>query len=62
MCMLGGNALNTFSWKPLTGPERLKYEAAEELGLVEKLLEVGWSGLSARETGLIGAKMRGKVH
>lgn len=53
--------MNTFSWKPITGPERLKYEAAEELGLVEKLLEVGWGGLSTRETGLIGSKVRGKV-
>jgi hypothetical protein len=41
--------------------ERLKYEAAEELGLLEKLVQVGWSGLSARETGLIGARVRGKV-
>jgi hypothetical protein len=41
--------------------ERLKYEAAEELGLLEKLVQVGWSGLSARETGLIGARVRGRV-
>lgn len=58
---MGGAALNTFSWKPVTGAERLKYEAAEELGLLEKLLQVGWAGLSARETGLIGAKIRGRV-
>jgi hypothetical protein len=57
---LGGAALNTISWKPVTGPERLKYEAAEELGLLEKLVQVGWGGLSARETGLIGARVRGQ--
>lgn len=38
--------------------ERMKYEAASELGLLEKLMEVGWSGLTARETGLIGARVR----
>lgn len=41
--------------------ERLKYEAAEELGLLEKLVQVGWGGLSARETGLIGARVRGRT-
>ncbi len=45
----------------MSGVERLKYEAAEELGLLEKLVQVGWSGLSARETGLIGARVRGRV-
>ena len=53
--------MNTFSWKPVSGVERLKYEAAEELGLLEKLVQVGWSGLTARETGLIGARVRGRV-
>lgn len=49
-----------FSILPLSRRERLKYEAAEELGLLEKLMKVGWSGLSARETGLIGARVAGK--
>ncbi|MDO4546859.1 MAG: small, acid-soluble spore protein, alpha/beta type [Clostridia bacterium] len=40
--------------------ESLKYEAAEELGLLEKLRAVGWGGLSARETGMIGALVAGK--
>ncbi len=53
--------MNTICWKPLTRPERLKYEAAEELVLLEKLAEVGWGGLSARETGLIGARVRGRI-
>ena len=34
--------------------ERLKYEVAEELGLTQRLLRVGWAGLTAGETGRIG--------
>ncbi|MEF9974232.1 MAG: small acid-soluble spore protein alpha/beta type [Clostridia bacterium] len=47
-------------WKPMSASEKLKYEAAEELGLLDKLIEVGWSGLTARETGLIGARVAGR--
>lgn len=46
--------------KLLTPAEKLKYEAAAELGLLEKLIEVGWSGLTARETGMIGARVAGR--
>lgn len=49
------------TWTPLTRTEKLKYEAAAELGLVEKLMEVGWSGMTARETGMIGAKVSGRL-
>ena len=42
--------------------ERMKYEAARELGLMDKLKSVGWAGLSAAESGrvggLVGAKKR----
>lgn len=48
------------TWTPLGAKEKLKYEAAEELGLLEKLIEVGWSGLTARETGMIGARVAGR--
>lgn len=34
--------------------EKLKYEIAEELGLTEKIKELGWGGLTAKETGKIG--------
>lgn len=34
--------------------ERMKYEIAEELGLLERVLEDGWKTLSAKETGRIG--------
>jgi len=33
---------------------RKKYRAAEEAGLLERILEVGWAGLSAKESGRIG--------
>ncbi|NLB42118.1 MAG: small, acid-soluble spore protein, alpha/beta type [Clostridiales bacterium] len=32
----------------------MKMEIAEELGLLEKVKEYGWGGLSAKETGKIG--------
>ncbi|AUS95517.1 small, acid-soluble spore protein, alpha/beta type [Clostridium thermosuccinogenes] len=34
--------------------EKLKYEIAEELGLIEKVKKYGWKGLTAKETGKIG--------
>ncbi|HIS25963.1 MAG TPA: small, acid-soluble spore protein, alpha/beta type [Candidatus Pullilachnospira intestinigallinarum] len=34
--------------------EKLKYEIAGELGLLDKVLEDGWKTLSAKETGRIG--------
>ncbi len=38
----------------LTEQEKMKYEIAEELGLLERVLENGWKTLSAKETGRIG--------
>lgn len=43
--------------KELTKDDLLKLEIAEELGLTEKLKEVGWSGMTAKETGRIGGIM-----
>lgn len=37
--------------------EQLKYEIAEELGLMEKVQKEGWKALSAKETGRIGGIM-----
>ncbi len=34
--------------------ERLKYEVAGELGLMPKVLEVGWPGLTTAESGRVG--------
>ncbi|MDY3017079.1 small, acid-soluble spore protein, alpha/beta type [Blautia sp.] len=41
----------------LSEDERLKYEIAEELGLLDQVLENGWRSLSAKETGRIGGLM-----
>lgn len=38
----------------LTEDEKLKYEIAEELGLLDKVLAEGWRSLSSKETGRIG--------
>ena len=35
----------------------LKYEEAEMLGLSEKLQQVGWGGLTSKETGRIGGNI-----
>ncbi|MCD8119448.1 MAG: alpha/beta-type small acid-soluble spore protein [Lachnospiraceae bacterium] len=45
------------NWQNLPEKERLKYEIAEELGLLERVEEAGWRGLSAQETGRIGGLM-----
>ncbi len=37
--------------------EKLKYEIAEELGLLERVKEHGWKSLSSKETGRIGGLM-----
>jgi small acid-soluble spore protein F (minor alpha/beta-type SASP) len=34
--------------------ELLKYEVAEELGLIDKVKQFGWKSLTAKETGKIG--------
>ena len=38
----------------LTEEEKLKYEIAEELGLLDKVMTQGWRSLSSKETGRIG--------
>lgn len=38
----------------LTAEEKLKYEIAEELGLLDKVMSQGWKSLSSKETGRIG--------
>jgi hypothetical protein len=41
----------------LSSDEKMKLEIAEELGLLEKIQEVGWKNLSPKETGRIGGLM-----
>lgn len=38
----------------LTPEELMKYEIADELGLLDKVLKEGWRSLSSKETGKIG--------
>lgn len=47
--------------RELTGAEKLreqiKYEIADELGLIDKVEKYGWSSLTSEETGRIGGIM-----
>lgn len=45
------------SLRQMTPDEQMKYEIAEELGLLDKVLNDGWKSLSAKETGRIGGIM-----
>ena len=47
----------TFKPDTLNEQERLKYECARQLGLLPRLMEVGWANLTAKESGQIGGKM-----
>ncbi len=41
----------------LTGEERMKYEIADELGLLDRVMTQGWKSLSSKETGRIGGML-----
>jgi hypothetical protein len=43
--------------KVLTESEKMKYEIAEELGLMDKVKKTGWKSLTAKESGRIGGLM-----
>ena len=45
------------NWR-LDPQQKRKYEAAEALGLTQRLQETGWAGLTAKESGQVGARMR----
>lgn len=47
-------AIRRNAFTALTRQQRMKYEIARELGLLERVRQVGWAGLSAKETGRIG--------
>lgn len=40
--------------KPLKPEDILKYEIADELGLLDKVKEQGWKSLTSKESGKIG--------
>ena len=50
--LYGANRRNALA--VLDRQQRMKYEIAEELGLLDKVRRVGWAGLTAQETGRIG--------
>ena len=43
--------------KILTDNDIMKYEIASELGLIDKVSELGWAGLTAKEAGKIGGML-----
>lgn len=48
---------NTNKKKILTDNDIMKYEIASELGLLDKVGERGWAGLTAKEAGRIGGML-----
>ena len=50
--------------KELTAEQKkameMKYEIAGELGLLDKIKQFGWKGLSSKESGKIGGLMKKK--
>ena len=62
VCVLCAYEMAKNEGKTLSQADRCKYEVARELGLLEKLTQVGWAGLSTAESGriggLIGARRR----
>ena len=44
----------------LSQAEKLKYEIADEMGDLDKVIKDGWKSLSAKETGRIGGLMTKK--
>lgn len=45
---------NKIDLRHIEPEEQLKYEIAEELGVLDRVLENGWKSLSSKETGRIG--------
>lgn len=52
----GGDTVSN-AFEALSPRDRKKYEIARELGLLDRVVEVGWAGLTAKESGRIGGKM-----
>ena len=47
--------------RTLSEEERCKYEVAREIGLLPKLEQVGWAGLSTAESGRIGGLVAARL-
>ena len=50
-------AKEKFTLEALTEEDRLKYEIAAEMGLIDKVKEGGWKSITAKESGKIGGIM-----
>ena len=46
--------MNMKKEKKLTPDDIMKYEIAQELGLLDKVKEYGWKSLTSKESGKIG--------
>ena len=51
-------AIQRVDKKPVTKLDVMKYQVAEELGLLDKVLSRGWAALTASESGKIGGIVR----
>lgn len=47
--------------KKLPVNERMKYEIADEIGVVDKVFAAGWRSLSAKESGRIGGLLANRM-
>lgn len=61
---MSGKKNKKIDLKNLEPEEKLKYEIAEELGLLDRVLQDGWRSLSSKETGRIGGMItrRKRMH
>lgn len=51
---MAGKKQKEIKLNELTQEEKMKYEIAEELGLLDRVMTDGWRSLSSKETGRIG--------
>lgn len=52
--MMSSKKQKLIDLRNLEPEEKMKYEIAEELGLLDRVLTEGWKGLTSKETGRIG--------
>jgi len=57
---MSGKKNKPIKLEELTKEEKMKYEIAEELGLLDQVLSDGWRSLSSKETGRIGGLLARK--
>ena len=57
---MAGKKEKKIDLKTLEQDEKMKYEVAEELGLLDRVLSEGWKSLTSKETGRIGGMVTKK--